>query len=208
MESVAAQMSPLEQDCLYLFWGEVSHQEKKKQTLVHFNLYAFGFVCFIVFFVVVAWFVCCFTDIALYQGKNQEASCISSLGKASPSAEDKCMNLHQWWKYNLHPSVARPCAEAWDMGCFSLKWGLFWMWIWELWRIPVSVFLRRNGMGNMYWKENLEHLLKCLRVYLSKEKQNISGNILVLPCPLVLAKRENSNNRKIWNADIKSNKTL
>lgn len=183
-------------------------RKKKKQTLVHFNLYAFGFVCFIVFFVVVAWFVCCFTDIALYQGKNQEASCISSLGKASPSAEDKCMNLHQWWKYNLHPSVARPCAEAWDMGCFSLKWGLFWMWIWELWRIPVSVFLRRNDMGNMYWKENLEHLLKCLRVYLSKEKQNISGNILVLPCPLVLAKRENSNNRKIWNADIKSNKTL
>lgn len=61
-------------------------------------------------------------------------------------------------------------------------------------------------MGDVYWEENLEHLLKCLQVYLSKGKQNTSGNILALPCLFVLAKRGNSNNRKIWDADIKSNK--
>lgn len=59
MESVAAQMSPLEQNCLYLFWGKMSHQEKK--MLVHFNLYTFGFVRFIVFFC-----CCCLICLSFY----------------------------------------------------------------------------------------------------------------------------------------------
>lgn len=54
--------------------------------------------------------------------------------------------------------------------------------------IPTKIFLRGNDVGHVYWKQNSEHLLKRLQVYLSKGKQNRSGNILALPCLFLLVK--------------------